>query len=92
MQELVAAQGRLEMTQKAYLPATYYTPCGNPHQSPADVNTIAAQACSKRPDQGGALCLFAARKEYIKKDYAFPRQFNEKPSSIPGCPGCLFLC
>ncbi len=63
MQELVATQARLEMTQKAYLPATYYAPCGNPHQSPADVNTIATQACSKRPDQGGALGLFAAMKE-----------------------------
>ena len=61
MQEPVAAQARLEMTQKAYLPATYYAPCGNPHQSPADVNTIATLACSKRPDQGGALCLFVAR-------------------------------
>ncbi|KAL0023531.1 hypothetical protein WJX79_009175 [Trebouxia sp. C0005] len=50
--ELVEAQARLEMAQKAYLPATYYAPCSNEHQSPADVNTVATQACSKRPDHG----------------------------------------
>jgi len=22
-----------------------------------------------------------------RKDYTFQRQFNEKPSTIPGCPG-----
>ena len=27
------------------------------------------------------------RKEKKRKDYAFRRQFNEKPSIIPGCPG-----
>ena len=26
------------------------------------------------------------RKENKRKDYAFRRQFNEKPSCIPGCP------
>ena len=26
-------------------------------------------------------------QEHKRKDYAFRRQFNEKPSSIPGCPG-----
>ncbi len=26
------------------------------------------------------------RKEKKRKDYAFPRQFIEKPSIIPGCP------
>ncbi len=26
------------------------------------------------------------RKEKKRKDYAFPRQFNEKPSIILGCP------
>ena len=26
-------------------------------------------------------------KEKKRKDYAFRRQFNEKPSIIPGCPG-----
>ncbi|KAL0022572.1 hypothetical protein WJX77_004978 [Trebouxia sp. C0004] len=51
-EELVADQARLEMSQKAYLPATYYAPCSNQHQSPADVNTVAAQACANRPDQG----------------------------------------
>ena len=25
--------------------------------------------------------------EKKRKDYAFRRQFNEKPSIIPGCPG-----
>jgi len=24
----------------------------------------------------------------MRKDYTFRRQFNEKPSIIPGCPGC----
>jgi len=66
MQELVAAQARLDMTQKVYLPPTYYAPCGNQHQSPADVNTIATQACSKRPDQGGALGFFVAGKRNKK--------------------------
>ena len=27
------------------------------------------------------------QKEEKRKDYAFRRQFNEKPSIIPGCPG-----
>ena len=27
------------------------------------------------------------RKEKKRLDYAFRRQFNEKPSIIPGCPG-----
>jgi len=27
------------------------------------------------------------RKEKKRKDYTFRRQFNEKPSIIPGCPG-----
>ena len=27
--------------------------------------------------------------EKRKKDYTFRRQFNEKPSIIPGCPGAL---
>jgi len=26
------------------------------------------------------------KKEKKKKDYTFRRQFNEKPSIIPGCP------
>ena len=26
------------------------------------------------------------KKEKKRKDYAFRRQFNEKPSIIPGCP------
>ena len=28
------------------------------------------------------------KKEKKRKDYAFRRQINEKPSIIPGCPGC----
>ncbi len=33
------------------------------------------------------------RKEKKRKDYAFRRQFDEKPSSIPGCPGpSLHIC
>ncbi len=31
--------------------------------------------------------LPANLKEKKRKDYAFRRQFNEKPSVIPGCPG-----
>jgi len=27
------------------------------------------------------------KNEKKRKDYAFRRQFNEKPSNIPGCPG-----
>ena len=29
------------------------------------------------------------RTEKQRKDYAFRRQFDEKPSIIPGCPGTL---
>ena len=32
------------------------------------------------------LCSQPARKEKKRKDYAFRRHFNEKPSIIPGCP------
>jgi len=31
----------------------------------------------------------AERKEKQRKDYAFWRQFNEKPSIVLGCPGLL---
>ncbi len=31
--------------------------------------------------------LCGTRTEMRRKDYAFQRQFNEKPSIIPGCPG-----
>ena len=34
-----------------------------------------------------SLIMDRARKEKKRKDYAFRRQFNEKPSIIPGCPG-----
>ena len=34
-----------------------------------------------------ALLTNACQKEKKRKDYAFRRQFNEKPSIIPGCPG-----
>ena len=34
------------------------------------------------------LQMHANRKEKKRKDYAFWRQFNEKPSIIPGCPEC----
>ena len=33
--------------------------------------------------------LFTQKKK--RKDYAFRRQLNEKPSIIPGCPGVCFL-
>ncbi len=32
------------------------------------------------------LAEYEKRKE--KKDYAFQRQSSEKPSIVPGCPGC----
>ena len=32
-------------------------------------------------------CQADSRKEKKRKDYAFRRQFNEKPSIILGCPG-----
>jgi len=31
--------------------------------------------------------MLTDRKEKKRKDYTFRRQFNEKPSIIPGCPG-----
>ncbi len=34
--------------------------------------------------------MIAAVLEKKRKDYAFWRQFNEKPSVIPGCPDLLF--
>ena len=45
----------------------------------------------------GQACGKSMRKEKKRKDYAFRRQFNEKPSIIPGCPTvalktCLWLC
>jgi len=31
-------------------------------------------------------CTDGKEKKKKRKDYAFRRQFNEKPSIIPGCP------
>ncbi len=36
-----------------------------------------------------AASLFACQTEKKRKDYTFWRQFHEKPSIIPGCPGYL---
>ena len=33
--------------------------------------------------------FYCKRKEKKRKDYAFRRQFNEKPSIILGCPGSI---
>jgi len=33
--------------------------------------------------------ISCSRKRKKRKDYAFWRQFNEKPSMIPGCPGTM---
>ena len=61
------------------------------------------QAVSEAPQQQGCtasccgnivtLCVMLAllRKEKKRKVYAFWRQFNEKPSIIPGCPGLALL-
>jgi len=32
-------------------------------------------------------CRRTHRKKFTRKDYAFQRQLNDKPSIIPGCPG-----
>ena len=32
------------------------------------------------------------KKEKKRQDYAFRRQFNEKRSIVPGCPGCAAAC
>ena len=45
---------------------------------------LAGQPFSVRP-------VSVTRKEKTREDYAFQRQFDEKPSVIPGCPG-LYLC
>ena len=37
-------------------------------------------------DKGANCGLTALEKKRKRKDYAFLRQFNEKPSIIPGCP------
>jgi len=37
--------------------------------------------------RAAATALHRKKKEKKRKDYAFRRQFNEKPSIIPGCPG-----
>lgn len=51
-QVLLASDARQQMTQRAYLPATYYAPCSDPYQSPAAVNKIASQACADKPSEG----------------------------------------
>ncbi len=38
-----------------------------------------------------SLTACTLRKEKKRKDYAFWRQFNEKPSIIPGCPDACIL-
>ncbi len=43
---------------------------------------------------GLTVCISAGasskkRKEGKRKDHTFRRQFNEKPSIILGCPGCV---
>ncbi len=37
----------------------------------------------------GLLRRAAVKKQKKRKNYAFRRQFNEKPSIIPGCPGAV---
>ncbi len=36
---------------------------------------------------GGPAGVKAQSQFKVRKDYAFPHQFSEKPSVIPGCPG-----
>ncbi len=45
-----------------------------------------APAASGQQTAPGRFSVATKRKKG-KKDYAFRRQFNEKPSIIPGCPG-----
>ena len=39
-------------------------------------------------DKGASACMWAEKKRE-QKDFALLRQFNEKPSIVPGCPACL---
>jgi len=42
----------------------------------------------EKMDPRFVVCMVISRKKKRKrKDYTFRRQFNEKPSIIPGCPG-----
>ena len=40
-----------------------------------------------RAKLNGCVCQMYIRKKKKRKDYAFWRQFEEKPSVTPGCPG-----
>ncbi len=67
-----------------------------------------ARCLSEIVKQAGQLCNESAKAAYVevssrlqvskalkekkRKDYAFWRQFNEKPSIIPGCPARPCLC
>ena len=46
---------------------------------------VGLRSVTPDPDTGKELQMREKKKK--RKDYAFRRQFNEKPSSIPGCPG-----
>ena len=50
-----------------------------------DGKIMRSLGASRAPLQLG--CINSERKEKTRKDCAFWRQFDEKPSSIPGCPG-----
>ncbi len=65
-----------------------------PYSTLAGKTTSLARACLSPKDPTGKTLHLPFHFNTLKKtrkDYAFRRQFNEKPSMIPGCPGILYL-
>ena len=54
------------------------------------VNTALTILCVGMSCQRIVMSQLSLSKGKKSKDYAVWRQFNEKPSAIPGCPGELF--
>ena len=52
MQRELLEESLVLLAQKAYMPASWYAPCSNPTQSPADVNTLASEPCSENNSHG----------------------------------------
>ena len=57
MQEQLYDELLLHMVKKTYRPASHYAPCSHPHQSPADVNSLASEPCHKETAPGKIPCL-----------------------------------
>ncbi len=49
------------------------------------------QVCTDWKHATVVLMMISPFEEKKRQDYAFRRQFNEKPSIVPGCPGTFLL-